>query len=279
MHAMAMANHDHQKIKFRHVLTKIADQLSLEECRTIGYQYEISVEGLDALEVLMDCQKKGHFSENNVGGLKELLRSLNRMDLLRKYLESESLESNTDQSKSLREEYDVVGTYNVIIGGIALDIEVKRESSHWESATACTGYTSCKITVVTRKRMRPFYLEFKLYDDSRLECQFSDASAGGCGEPVPVNIGEQSQLEITKLTRQKDMDLMELSGMIDGLEALALKQRDKVREQNTEIEEQSAAIVDLQNKYSVLQSFVLFCSCYGTSAIGKKDEFSLHCGD
>ena len=275
------------QIKFRQMLRLLADLLSQDECKTIGILYPVpDHERLDSLEILMKCQKNGYFSESDVSGLEELARSLNRMDMLQiiHQYRSDVDEKADDSMKKRRVHRKCEGKYRyqdakhkITLGDVELDIEVKYKSSdEGGAASVCSCYTSCMVSIGSNRKCNnppKFYQEFRLYDDGRLECRLPDVFArGGCNEPVSVIIGEHSDWDILKVLQQKDQDLMELSGMIESLEVIALRQREKVGEQDIKIREQDAAIKDLHSRYSVLQLLIaLFFNFYDTfSALNKK---------
>ena len=82
-----------RKVKFRCMLRKLADTMTVEDHCSIACLAGVGIDGLDSLEVLMKLEKEGHFTQNDVSGLQKLLLHLNRRDLValvREYREVET---------------------------------------------------------------------------------------------------------------------------------------------------------------------------------------------
>jgi len=241
-----------RKVKFRHMLRKLADNITVEDRWSISHHVGVGIDGLESLEVLMKLEKEGHFSQNDVSGLKKLLIHLNRKDLnalVLEYLEigtggnKDEIESPHDVLQNAREQVIRVGDLDFLI-------DVTEQSPSENGPHGC--YT---FKIRSGKEMLPFSMKLRIHE-SDLECVIPDVIADGSSN-TQVFIGDQRYQDIIATLQQQNVDLMKISDMVDGLEMLVYKQRERVEKQGAQIAEQEATIIDLQSKYSLMHFFVL----------------------
>lgn len=236
-----------RKVKFRCMLRKLADTMTVEDRCSIAYLAGIGIEGLDSLEVLMKLEKEGHFTQNDVSGLQKLLLDLNRRDLVALVREYREVETGADKGdmESCHHVLHERRQHMITVGDLEVHIDVTpgEDGSH-------DSYT-CKIR--SGRKMRPFSMELRIgLHENGLECVIPEEIAEGSND-TKIYIGDQ---DVIATIQQQDVNLMKLSGMVDGLETLVYKQRERVEKQGALIAQQGATISDLENKYSSMQLLV-----------------------
>ena len=75
------------KPEFKRMVTNIAGDITENDLDNLKYMCDMTTEKT-ALDVLRKLQQRGKFAHHNVGPLEELLKSIERCDLVSKYIES-----------------------------------------------------------------------------------------------------------------------------------------------------------------------------------------------
>ena len=82
--------HEERLAACKKMVYEIAEDLTSADVRSIQYHYSLPADSAPsptlALEVLESFEKKGKFSCYDIGPLEEILKSINRHDLIMKYI-------------------------------------------------------------------------------------------------------------------------------------------------------------------------------------------------
>ena len=240
-------------VKFRELLRLVADRLSADDCESIETTCELDIHNLDSLEILIECTKRGHFSESDVGGLEKLLQSINRRDVLPVVTE---YMKNVSGKTGEKDDAEASAVQKFVLG----DVVIIAETTKWSQYS----YTSLKLTISSAydtKSRPPLSIEIKIPEnDSRaprtpLECRLPSAFAEAGGK---VFIGEK---DVLAMFQQGQSELTEVSGLVDELEKMVYRQRERVLEQSAVIKQQEEAISDLYSKFVIMFLFLLHPLC------------------
>ena len=73
---------------YKQMVRGVADDMGTEDVQKIAYDYDLPTDyrSKPALEVLRELENRGNFSNSDIRSLLELLRSINRCDLINKHV-------------------------------------------------------------------------------------------------------------------------------------------------------------------------------------------------
>ena len=241
-------------VKFRQLLRRVADRLGTDDCELIETTCELDIhDGLDSLEILIECTKRGHFSESDVGGLEKLLQSINRRDVLPVVTE---YMKNVSGKTGEKDDAEASAVQKFVVG----DVVIIAETTKWNQYS----YTSLKLTISSAydAKSSPFSIEIRIPENDHgfaprtpLECRLPSAFGEDGGK---VFIGEK---DVLAMFQQGQSELTEVSGLVDELEKMVYRQRERVLEQSAVIKQQEEAISDLYSKFVIMFLFLLHPLC------------------